>query len=103
MPRERRRRSTPRTVAAADAIAPTAAAPTWRYLGLFLALMAVLMLVYQPALRGGRLWDDDAHLTRVELQSLGGLWRIWFEPGATQQYYPVVHSVFWGMAGLVGD
>ena len=30
-----------------------------------------------------------------ELRSLGGLWRIWSELGATQQYYPLLHSAFW--------
>src|SRR6185436_4612115 len=40
-------------------------------------------------------WDDDAHVTRPELRSLHGLGRIWLEVGATQQYYPVLHSAFW--------
>src|SRR3954452_16840391 len=62
--------------------------------GLLLILLATFV-VYLPALHGGRLWDDDAHLTKPELQSLGGLYRIWFEPGATQQYYPLLHSAFW--------
>jgi tetratricopeptide (TPR) repeat protein len=26
---------------------------------------------------------------------MGGLYRIWFEPGATAQYYPLVHTSFW--------
>jgi protein O-mannosyl-transferase len=46
-------------------------------------------------LRGGLLWDDAAHVTRADLQSLHGLWRIWFDLGATQQYYPLLHSAFW--------
>jgi tetratricopeptide (TPR) repeat protein len=49
------------------------------------------------------LWDDDGHLTRPDLRPLSGLWRIWFDIGATQQYYPVVHSAFWIMARLWGD
>ena len=32
------------------------------------------------------LWDDNAHLTRPELRSAAGLWRISFDIGATQQY-----------------
>jgi len=28
-------------------------------------------------------------------RSLDGLRRIWFEIGATQQYYPLLHSAFW--------
>jgi protein O-mannosyl-transferase len=41
------------------------------------------------------LWDDAAHVTRPELRNLHGLWRIWFDLGATQQYYPLLHSAFW--------
>lgn len=41
------------------------------------------------------IWDDAQHLTNASLQSVHGLWRIWFELGATQQYYPLTHSVFW--------
>lgn len=68
-----------------------------------LALVAVTLTAYQPAWHGGLLWDDDGHLTRADLRPLGGLWRIWFEPGATQQYYPVLHSAFWLMQRLFGD
>src|SRR5689334_23323681 len=59
--------------------------------GLILAVVAA----YWPALSGGFLLDDDLHVTRAELRSLAGLWRIWSEPGATQQYYPVLHTAFW--------
>lgn len=41
------------------------------------------------------MWDDPAHLTSATLASWHGLWRIWSEMGATQQYYPVLHSAFW--------
>ncbi len=59
------------------------------------ALVAVTFAAYQPAWRGQPLWDDAAHMTRAGLQSLAGLKRIWLEPGATQQYYPVTHTAFW--------
>ncbi len=49
------------------------------------------------------LWDDDGHITRPELRSWHGLWRIWFELGATQQYYPLLHSAFWVEHRLWGD
>lgn len=55
------------------------------------AVCAAVLLVYQPAWHGGMVWDDDAHLTRSGLT----LRAIWFNVGATQQYYPVVHSAFW--------
>ena len=43
------------------------------------------------------------HVTRPDLQSLHGLWRIWFDLGATQQYYPLLHSAFWIEHHLWGD
>ncbi len=60
-------------------------------------------IAYWPALAGGFLWDDPAHVTRPDLRSLAGLARIWFEPGATQQYYPLLHSAFWLEHALWGD
>ena len=60
-------------------------------------------LAYLPALSGGLLWDDAAHITRPELRSLHGLWRIWSDLGATQQYYPLLHSAFWMECKLWGD
>ena len=66
-------------------------------------IFAVTLLAYLPAIRGGFVWDDDGHVTRPDLRSLSGLWRIWSEPGATQQYYPVLHSAFWVEHRLWGD
>src|SRR5688572_7168438 len=74
--------------------------PAWI---LFLALLLVTLAAYYPAWHGGLLWDDDAHITRVDLRSLHGLWRIWFDVGATQQYYPVTHSAFWVLHRFFGD
>ena len=72
--------------------------------GLFLAaLLAAVLFVYRPAWSGGFLWDDAAHLTRADLRSWQGLWRIWFDPGATQQHYPLVHSAFWLQQRLWGN
>ena len=72
-------------------------------LALAVILLAAVVFAYFPALLGGFLWDDDAHVTRAQLRSLHGLWRIWFEVGATQQYYPVLHSAFWAEHRLWGD
>ena len=66
-------------------------------------LVLAPLIAYWPALRGGTLWDDSSHITAPDLQSLHGLWRIWFELGATQQYYPVLHSAFWIEHRLWGD
>jgi tetratricopeptide (TPR) repeat protein len=62
---------------------------------LLLLLIAATLAAYYPAWHGGVLWDDDRHITRSDLRSTEGLWRIWFDPGATQQYYPLTHSAFW--------
>jgi len=70
---------------------------------IYASILAAVMAVYWPALRGGLLWDDTAHITAPALQSLHGLWRIWFSLGATQQYYPLLHSAFWIEHRLWGD
>src|SRR5580692_5186261 len=68
----------------------------WRYAqpGILIALL--VFAAYLPALRGEFLWDDDSNVVKsAPLRSLAGLWQIWFQPGATQQYYPLTHSSFW--------
>jgi len=67
------------------------------------AFFALTLAAWYPALDGGMLWDDNAHITRPVLQSLDGLRRIWFEIGATQQYYPLLHSAFWLEHTVFGD
>jgi protein O-mannosyl-transferase len=71
--------------------------------GLAVLFLAAVVLAYLPALWGGFLWDDDAHVTKLGLRSLHGLWRIWTDVGATQQYYPLLHSAFWLEHRLWGD
>ena len=66
-------------------------------------IFCATLAAYLPALRGGLLWDDSSHLTKPGLQSFHGLWRIWFELGATQQYYPLLHSAFWLEHRMWGD
>ncbi len=63
----------------------------------------VTCLIYAPALHGGFIWDDDHHVPQGAMQSLHGLWRIWFEVGATQQYYPLLHGAFWLEHRLWGE
>ena len=70
---------------------------------LWAMIFCATLAAYLPALRGGLLWDDSSHLTKPGLQSFHGLWRIWFELGATQQYYPLLHSAFWLEHRIWGD
>src|SRR5471030_2410379 len=66
-------------------------------------LVVAVILAYQPVWYAGFVWDDDHHVTPMDLRSWGGLARIWFDVGATQQYYPLVHSIFWAEHGIWGD
>lgn len=69
--------------------------PTWIAPACLAAIVVATCIAYSPAMTGAALWDDDAHLTKPELQSWGGLVRIWTDPTATQQYYPLLHGAFW--------
>src|SRR5690242_7318041 len=66
-------------------------------------MLSATVFAYLPALRGGLLWDDNMHVTLADLRPLQGAWRIWFDLGATQQYYPLLHSTFWLEHRLWGD
>jgi tetratricopeptide (TPR) repeat protein len=66
-------------------------------------MVVLVFLAYLPVVHAGFVWDDDGHVTRAGLRSLAGLGRIWFSIGATQQYYPVLHSAFWLEHRLWGD
>jgi tetratricopeptide (TPR) repeat protein len=69
----------------------------------FALLYVALAAVYWPALQGRLLWNDPDYVTKPALQSLRGLSRIWLEPGATEQYYPLLHSAFWLEHRLWGE
>ncbi|HTH47387.1 MAG TPA: tetratricopeptide repeat protein [Candidatus Limnocylindria bacterium] len=71
--------------------------------GMPLLLLALVLACYWPALHGGILWDDPAHIPRRDLRSWSGLWRIWTDVKSTQQYYPVLFSAFWVEYRLWGD
>jgi tetratricopeptide (TPR) repeat protein len=69
----------------------------------FALIVCAAFVAYLPALHGSLLWDDSSHVTASALRSFEGLRRIWFDLGATQQYYPLLHSVFWLEHRLWGD
>jgi protein O-mannosyl-transferase len=66
--------------------------PDWL---LALLLTVSTFLVYQPVWHGQPIWDDWEHITRADSETLGGLRRIWLEPGSTQRFDPLVDTVFW--------
>jgi tetratricopeptide (TPR) repeat protein len=79
------------------------AQPGGKDLALAIALLLAVLCAYQPAWHGQPVWDDDGHMTKPELRSAAGLGRIWTQVGATQQYYPLLHTVFWVEHRLFGD
>ncbi|MBM4268329.1 MAG: hypothetical protein FJ144_17255 [Deltaproteobacteria bacterium] len=69
-----------------------------------LLLVAATLAAYQPALRGEFVWDDVDYIVLNEtLREPGGLGRIWLEPGATDQYYPLVFTSYWIEHRVFGD
>ena len=68
-----------------------------------LGLFAATLVAYAPAISGGFIWNDSDYVTAPALRSVDGLARIWFELGATEQYYPVLHSAFWLEHKVWGD
>ena len=58
-------------------------------------LVAAVFLAYQPVWRGVQIWDDWRHITSPELATVRGLARIWFVPGTTTRFDPLVDTVFW--------
>lgn len=82
---------------------PSRSALPWRTVALGVALVLAVLALYGPALHGTPVWDDEAHMTLPKLRSAEGLWRIWTEPGAAQQYYPLTHTLFWLEHRLWGE
>ncbi|WP_395737573.1 tetratricopeptide repeat protein [Prosthecobacter sp.] len=68
--------------------------PAWL---IALAVVVVAFAAYFPALNGGLLWDDESWTTNIEplLRDGSGLWKMWSDPRALQQYYPLTGTTFW--------
>jgi len=60
-------------------------------------LVGLTLAAYLPALwHAGFIWDDDDYITaNATLRSVDGLRRMWFEPRAIPQYYPLTFTTFW--------
>jgi tetratricopeptide (TPR) repeat protein len=75
----------------------------WRTPAGVALIVLATFAAYAPVFRAGFIWNDSDYVTAPALRSLSGLWRIWFEIGATEQYYPLLHSAFWVEHRLWGD
>ncbi len=61
-----------------------------------LVIVLLTLLAYAYATQCGYIWDDDMYVYQnPTLLNLTGLWDIWFTPGSTPQYYPLVFTGFW--------
>jgi protein O-mannosyl-transferase len=98
-----RRRKAPIREAKIPEAKPAVAEAGLRDAILYALLFCVTLFAYFPALNGKLLWDDDAHITRPAMRTLHGLWQTWFDLGATQQYYPLLHNAFWIEHRFWGD
>lgn len=59
-------------------------------------LLVLVFAANMPSLQNGFVWDDAQNvINNQQLHSWGGLWRIWTDPTATQQYYPLVQTSWW--------
>lgn len=72
----------------------------WLLAGL---VVLATLAAYFPSLSGRLIWNDADYVTKPALRSFSGLGQIWTTPGATEQYYPLLHSAFWVQARLWGD
>jgi tetratricopeptide (TPR) repeat protein len=66
-------------------------------------ILVATVVAYLPALSGKFIWNDSDYVTAPALRSVDGLARIWTEPGAVEQYYPILHSAFWVQHRVFGD
>jgi len=74
-----------------------------RTLGACAVLGLLTLIAYSGALDTGYIWDDTDYLVEnPTLRSAEGLGQIWFEFGATPQYYPMVFTTFWVECRLWG-
>lgn len=66
-------------------------------------IILITLVAYTPAIQGDFIWDDDDYVTKNRLlRSADGLARIFLEPRAIPQYYPLVHASFWAEYQLWG-
>lgn len=60
------------------------------------ALLVAFVAAYLPVLRAGFIWNDHTYVTEnPTLDGLAGLARIWTDPSANEQYYPLVFTSYW--------
>ena len=68
----------------------------WNRVAWLICIFIIAIVAYLPAFQLEWIWDDDQYVTENALiRNWEELYRIWFEPSASPQYYPTVFSVLW--------
>jgi hypothetical protein len=73
---------------------------------LIFVFICAAITAYLPAMKGGFIWDDDAHIVNnANLRSPKGLWQMWSNPRSIQgrQVYPLTFTTFWLEYRIWGD
>ncbi len=89
-----------------DTVAPVVdpQARRWLVPAQVVLLLVLVAAAYSGVLGAGYVWDDDKYVTEnPTLEDAGGLVRIWTEPSASPQYYPLVFTSFWVERRLFGQ
>lgn len=77
-----------------------------KYTHLFLKITLIIALIftaYIHTIQSDFIWDDNDYITaNPHLKTVNGLKNIWFKPGSTVQYYPLLFTFFWGQYQLWG-
>ncbi len=71
---------------------------SWRSVLAGAALCGLIVATFFPATQGGFVWDDAAFTTVEPVQSLSGIWKIWFQSGTLiheGHYWPILYTTFW--------
>ncbi len=76
--------------------APTAKFGNLQLYRAAIVIIGLTLIAYIPSFRAGYIWDDSDHVTQVPFQrTMTALKWVWFKLGATPQYYPLTHTIFW--------
>ncbi len=94
--RLRMEKETPGGASLARSFVSTALSAPWQLWLRVGIITLVTAWIYWPAVKGGFVWDDTLYiLDNPLLRDVGGLWRIWFEPGSSTEYYPLEETTQW--------
>ena len=59
-------------------------------------LLLVVLAAHWPAIQAGTVWDDNRYVfDNTILHEPGGIGRIWFDFGASPDYYPLTFTTWW--------